>query len=305
MPPQERIEVVPDPDLDMISEDVDVDRVRSLSALISETVKTAIEHRSTYRLEPFQASQADYEQRSGHDRFGRHVIDAFAIPWGLLVAAEDHLMSLRLAIQRSSVFSSRVLTRAVLEVAARAWWHFDPAIDIEERVRRSFNEQLSSAGELLRLESEMDHDLSANARLESLAQEAERVGFTIVRTRRDIPSHIGEPRPGTLTLMEGLMSHRVERMGRLLWRTLSAAAHGTTYAMLAAVEFDDHPFDPQRDSARTRVTTRDVNEAVAPSLVAYSDTFGRMAKLYGWDPSAWEKFWLGALDALFPPSAED
>jgi hypothetical protein len=285
-----KFEISSHPQLDEVGEEIDLDRLRMVVDLISKVILQAVEHRRVYKLQPFDPSQAFREQRDGAIRFGREALDAFAIPWTLIVAAEDHFASLRLVLQRSSIFSPRVLSRAIAEAAARAWWHLDPSIDVEERVRRSFNEQFNSARELIRLEKEQNHDLQARERLESLAKNAEMVGFTVWWSKNGLPERIGDGRPGPGELMDDLLSEHVEGVGLLMWRTLSATAHGTTYAMLSAFEEGEHPFDPEKHGATTRATTKDIDLTVVIALATYLPAFTRMVQLYGWDAEPWKSF---------------
>lgn len=285
-----KFEISSHPQLDEVGEEIDLDRLRTVVVLISKVITQAVEHRLVYKLKAFDPSQAFREQHDGARRFGHEALDAFAIPWTLIVAAEDHFASLRLVVQRSSIYSPRVLSRAVAEAAARAWWHLDPSIDVEERVRRGFNEQFNSARELIRVEKEQDHDLQARERIESLATNAEAVEFTVLRSKDGLPERIGDPRPGSGKLMDELLSEHVEGMGLLMWRALSATAHGTTYAMLSAFEEGEHPFDPDKHGATLRATTKDIDEPVLIALVTYLSAFTRMVKLYGWDAEQWKSF---------------
>ena len=136
-----------------------LDGQQSFASRVGEILQEVIEFARTLsdaaEADPVEGSQA-YEELNFNEEVGPKG------PWGrkpvehtyttaalLYAAAGQYLRSLRQLLNDDiALFGFQVITRALLEAAARSWWILDPACSVRERVERAYDEQYYSFDEL-------------------------------------------------------------------------------------------------------------------------------------------------------------
>jgi hypothetical protein len=103
---------------------------------------------------------------------------------------------------------------------------------------------------------------------------------------------VEEKRPTTRALIDQLLSPVAPGLGAFMWQLLSGISHGMTGFMMemfkeesppSLIQEGDQPFAKKGGERRTLMMA-------ATSLIGFLETFGKMARLYGWDRAAWEEW---------------
>lgn len=186
---------------------------------------------------PASESEAEEEWATDQDdKMG--VQTAYSLAATLLAAAQAQLESTaRILVEPLPELGVYATTRAAMENAARAWWLLAPGLTPQERSARGLVERMNSLHEtsmVLDLVGTNKKDRTKQKeRLQQVEAEAVSLGFTVTRSPRAGLRIAEVPRKSPTALLRDM--HGDE--GELVYRLLSAAVHGTTYALLQGMEF--------------------------------------------------------------------
>lgn len=235
---------------------------------------------------PAEGSQV-FAEWNASDVEQREVQTGFSIAATLLASAENYLHGMaELLYEPVAHFSYLAVGRACLENSARAWWLLDEAIGARNRAGRSLTERLSSLAEassVMAAGGDTSDLLERNQRREAqVAQNARDQGFDVRTTKRGYVLTEFK-RPNATDLCEMMLP----KVGRFMYKILSASTHGTTYALMQhyrAEESDSGGLgwivEPDNDFSMLGYTAAVVG-------LGFSKAGDRQIDLYGWDPKPW------------------
>lgn len=202
-------------------------------------------------------------------------------------AAGQYLRSLRQLLNDDiALFGFQVITRALLEAAARSWWILDPGCSVRERVERAYDEQYYSFEELRKLAVALGgafaKQVTGDVRLRADAAE---LGLH-ERTEKNLafgrPVGVGAPRLKSTQVVTALTSHLELADGERWYRTFSGIAHSALYAQIGYWEPVQGPRVAQEHLEPALPMTAIAHAAVL-SMAAYLGAIERHALLYGRD----------------------
>lgn len=200
-------------------------------------------------------------------------------------AAGQYLFALNQLLQvPMALFGYQVVTRSLVESAARAWWILDPAISPRERVVRASVERWFSIVELGKVASSIQRDPSEQKRreLEFRAQIAA-LGLT---EKLDKRGHLigfeDSVRVDSTPLVHNFLTSLGIRHGEFWYRTMSGVSHSALYSYM---HYHKAKVDPLAE--RAELTPDLPIEAVANAAVlgigSYMWAVEHHARLYGRD----------------------
>jgi hypothetical protein len=243
-----------------------------------------------------ELEQARREGLSGRAPFGDNPIhDACSMVSAIFYAAEDDLLGLcRLFDSPASTsFAQFVLARAALEgfLVAR-WLLTGPERDARNRIARFMNYRLRDLTERAKLTASIDANEAQKVRQlrATIIEEAERLGFTVPRNKKNEPLGLEPLLPDTTALAErhflasdvgkGIDGSR----GVILWRFWSGVTHSNWHALsrgVVPVVADSVVPGTTRVDYVTR--SRDVLQTFAALGLAYMPTVRAFHLFMGWD----------------------
>jgi hypothetical protein len=169
------------------------------------------------------------------------------------------------------------------EASARAWYLLEPDLGVRERVRRYVNERLWSLHEQVRLHVGTDDAADVSELRSEIAEAqsaAERRGYSVFRSSGQKVPRIGDPRPSNLELIGQIGGlHDNVDLGRLMYRTYSAIAHGTWHGLddqMWSIS-EEGPDSHVRDDPSARATVLNF-----PIMLLLSG-LGRAQSYFGWE----------------------
>lgn len=204
--------------------------------------QTANDHQPTpgSRAAVEVAEEPAYAEHVG----GRPVVNARQMGSIQLAAAADHLgaMCRVLELEATVLYADKVLARAGIEAAARAFWLLDPSIDARTRVARGLSERFHDtyqAGQLLGDEDRTER----MADREALLQRASTAGFKCFTPRKN-PAYVEHERPGATAVMKQLLdadpiSDVHDSLGAGTQRYLSTFVHATMVGLHSVISVED------------------------------------------------------------------
>ena len=150
-----------------------------------------------------------------------------------LQVALDHLGShSRLLRSPLPAFAGMTMMRVVLDATARAWWLFDADIDFRERHRRVLNERLHSFYERLKLERDLEMDMSeTQGRISDVREHARRLDYPVAESGRCV----GQGRPSTLELVQAMHDDDFRQPAVVIYRSASAIMHSVPWGVMQMV----------------------------------------------------------------------
>ncbi len=261
--------------------------------ILQEVIKFARELSDATEADPVVGSQADdelnFNQEGGpKGPWGRSPVElAYTTAALLYAAAGQYLRSLRqLLNDDTALFGFQVITRALLEAAARSWWILDPACSVRERVERAYDEQYYSFDELRKLAAAMRGDfanqVSSDVRLRADAAELGLHERTEKNAPFARPTGVGSPRLNATQVVAALSSHVEIADGERWYRTFSGIAHSALYAQIGYWEPVRGP-GVAREHLEPALPMTAIAHAAVLSIAAYLGAIERHALLYGRD----------------------
>jgi hypothetical protein len=231
------------------------------------------------------ASEDDYRARSGWEN---PITDTHSFGSMTLWAAADYVRSFATTLggQRPPIYGHLALARDALEASVVSFWLNEREIAYDERVKRGLCEVIYSASEVKKLGLTDD----AKAALAEKEEWAAGFGweFRFVYGKPEID---GTKRRSVPDGIRGLLVADEEaKLGRALWKRLSAVTHVTWWGLTWAL---DLPGVPARggagfttvgvgtDSSKVQLQALCIVRALR---VAASERFALM----GWDDAEWE-----------------
>ena len=217
---------------------------------------------------------------------------AYSVGGLAVMAAAQNLIALGQLLkprQEVAAYGFEVITRAVLEASARAWWIYEPAIGVRTRVAHAKAVELHSVNEALKAEGLVEHQPAAFAvERDRVLREAEQLGLTFTYStppRSRLLGFEGERRPNATPIIRDLLTSLGLRSGAAVaFPAYSAVAHATAHALLRNLEI------LRRTPAVATVIPRPIRPQIANAVVlALSSYFGvvaRHATVYGFGAAA-------------------
>ena len=222
-------------------------------------------------------------------------------PWTMEIAGSAHsvgalavmpstqtLFSLSQLIrpgQQIAAFGFEIMARSVLESSSRAWWIYDPKIDLRTRVARGKTVELYSVDEGVKAErAATDDTLHFAPHRERIVREAETLGLTPDYSKGgDLIGYEGQRRPDSTTIIEEMLGDLLGRRpaSKAVYRLYSAIDHATVYAMIRSLT----TLSTTKTTATVTpyVTNDQVANATAFAITAHLGVLSRRARLYGFN----------------------
>jgi hypothetical protein len=224
---------------------------------------------------------------------------------GLLVnSATDHVQGLAavLRMDAGGIFSTYTVARGLVEVAARAWYLLEPGVDSRERVRRHMNERLYSLNEArLLIHGGGEAAPHQDAQEQKILRSAKVHSFSWRNRNSYKAARLGNARVNTMTLADNCVATILgERtFGMMIYRLLSAQAHGTSYGLMQLLGNPAAPPAGAGVPGVSKVQVQHSSDEVAQRLLIPLCIYGAMSKRflehYGWNPSGWRRATLATL----------
>lgn len=248
---------------------------------------------------PAARSQAAREYQTDDGDRGQ-VETNYSLAATLLMAAENHLEATsRLLVEPLTHYGLFAVCRAAMENSARAWWLLDPDIDVKERVARGLLTRFFSLHEAAQVEELMNPDkkweeLQSVARARDVAERARAQGFTVTATKRGRFGLEGVERPSTTALLEEVH----EELGAVMYKYLSASVHGTSYALMQEMEFEESARGGMGRIAKPSGSFTMIGASISVAGLTYLFAFDRHVYLYGHHVDEWVSWRTHALKVL-------
>lgn len=244
-------------------------------------------HEATNFL-PAKSSQAAGEfQTTEADR--AEIETAYSLAATLLMAAENHLEGVsRLLVEPLTHYGLFAVCRAAMENSARAWWLLDPEIAVNERAARGLLTRFFSLHEAAQVEELMNpdkkwHELESVGRAKRVAARARAQGFTVVTNKRGRFGLEGHERPSTTALLEAVH----DELGAVMYKYLSASVHGTSYALMQEMEFEESARGGMGRIAKPSSDFTMIGASICFAGLTYLFAFDRHVYLYGHHVDEW------------------
>ncbi len=212
-----------------------------------------------------------------------------------IYAAEDNLRSAgSLIAGGNSRYGPLTLARSAFEVAAQAWWIYDPDIALDERLCRGGNFILHSHYERRKLEREMGAAETRTPKIDAILDTARQAGLSVIASRKGSPAWLGGGLKDATSLCRLFMQDQEDpnsTIGAVIYRALSATPHGTLHGLLRnAQPVEGAPSGQTGTWVTPGVDPGEVAMFVAGVLVAYVIAADRQMAYFGWGGPAWDNW---------------
>ncbi len=202
-----------------------------------------------------------------------------------LTAVADHLASMaKLLPERlDGTLTPIVISRAVVETSARAWWQLDSGISPDQRIARGLAEQLYSSYQAERLATGLGVglDLLGAPDADHLARLIEELGLTVAGdTEQPMVGDQQRPRPTRLVAMF-LRDTLYHQWASGVYPLYSAVGHGTHYGLMRAYRMEGEVLEGERVLHRVG-DQREVDGAAGLGMAAFIAVLRRAVRLMGW-----------------------
>jgi hypothetical protein len=189
----------------------------------------------------------------------------------------------RLLGQWVSSFSAFAIMRAGVDVLSRAWYLYDPVIDVRGRIARGMSEAVHGDREMVKL------GVSSGQYAREIVATAEQLGFAVKRSGPAVIS-IGAARPSSTELMQSMLGgSATPKTGERVWRLLSGMHHGSAHGLYLLFE----PVSSRSSEsglALLRFRSSLLPPLVAAFLMSFLLTAERKAEFFGWQPTPWSQW---------------
>lgn len=216
---------------------------------------------------------------------GTHSLGAFA-----LLAAADSLRAYATLFDndKAPVYAHLVLARAVCEASVVGAWLNDPAVEVDERIRRGVVERLQSARQQYRIKEFRPKSKKVAADMKAVAAV---FNWTVEPGKRPDDTQIGDTKrpsigPGATSILVDLVGSAI---GQTLWSYLSGVMHATWYALAQAVLVPptDQPGSLVPSLAGVGTDSGSVNTQSMCVLRLFTVAAQRRVTLMGWQTDEW------------------
>jgi hypothetical protein len=275
--------------------------LRELASTVGGAARAAMSYRETLYPDrkPTRGSRLDQE----HALAAEAGLDEPATAWGTnvvqvavnqavasLAAADDQLIGMQHLLREPlTTFGVTTLARGVIEASARAWWLYDPSVDVRTRVARSITLRLETLWRNKQIEENLDLPRTSAARIGEILGIASTKNFKVVPEGRRSPPAIDDVWPWAARLYEQILGSK--ELGYGVWADFAAVAHGQVGGIVQRLEIVDRPMDSVAGSQWARVNPlKAIGPALGASMLAHFQAFGRELELYGWDQSPWKSY---------------
>ena len=293
-------------------EDVELKTLRSILESASWAVGTTIKANGGWDPRPgSRAAKEIAEQGPFVARSKTPVLDAHSIALMRLASATEHFTALaRLIEEPAFAYGPASLARTALENSARAWWAFDPALDVRMRIARGRTDFIVSLKEVIRVLDGIDQIATDEERatnqevrdktmgiLSAIVADAEAIGLHVLRTKKEVPIGVEEEPIGPTAVI----SAQLGDMGRIAYNDLSAVAHGTLFGMVSRLE--EVGRIPTMEGvllATPSLNMPSLRNLIAVALYSYRQATDRRMQLYGWDMDDWNAWKKESAKLLVP-----
>lgn len=266
------------------------DHVRPTVSALHELARAVVDVPERHMRLPSEASRAMRELQAEALTYGRSdiwespVSDTHAFGGVALFSVVDltRTFASSLLADPTPVYGHLVVARAVFEAAGVAAWLNEPAVEVDERVRRGLAEHIYNAWELDRLAIEDDTE----DRIYRWEGVASRFSWD-VKNNRGKPIVGGSGRPSVGDGIDRLVGTVGRRLGKAQWSYLSSVTHGTFYGLRQSITSasNETPFDPPLAEFRTVLT--DVWPQTLCVSKALREAAHRRFVLFGWTDEEW------------------
>jgi len=186
---------------------------------------------------PSSRERAEAEASGGADLEAARQ-SALSIANLYLFAVTQHVEAIALLLDADPppAYSIAVLSRSVIEVAARAWWLVEgEGLTARDRAERALAERLASAYQIARMEVAGGHppgSIGVPPDVASVTREITELGFTISGNQTSVVVG-GQARPDSTSLVARFLRTEMEpSSSEMLYRLYSAITHGMLGGLL-------------------------------------------------------------------------
>ena len=189
--------------------------------------------------------------------------------------------------QQIAAFGFEIMARSVLEASARAWWIYDPSIDVRTRVARAKSVELYSVDEGLKTERAATDDTAHfSEQRDRIIREADALGLAHMCSKDgDLLGFEGQRRPDATSIIENMLTVLLGQRpaAKLAFRLYSAVDHGTVYAVIRSLT----TLSTNKTTATVTpsVTNDQVSSATVYAITAHLGVLSRRARLFGFNHS--------------------
>lgn len=258
-----------------------------LSGMITSTIEFAYEHRTRFGDAPVEGSPvfSDWPIRGEEPSSQRctDIEEAHETAAGIyILSAAYFLVALsKLLCSEMQLFAYQVVSRSIVECAAKAWWLSDSEASADVRLARLYADKLNNVEEMVKAERLPRSDF--DKRREELIQRASRSGIEpkySTRNRLDGFGEVGRIRSTTLAgRFLGALGYEE---GELWYRRFSAIAHATPYGLLDYYRMTDIPGSEFKE-LHPSLSIDDVRQAAILATQAYLGAIECDCYYMGWD----------------------
>ena len=204
----------------------------------------------------------------------------------LNAGAGQHMWALTQLYQpQMALFGYQVVTRALVETSARAWWLLDPNIDTTERLGRLYVDNMENISEMGRADRlGVGENNMTSKRIEMLIARAAKIGLTAEFSKKgdELIGFNSIRQPDKTPLVREFFDFLGLNNGGLWYRQVSAITHGTAYGLL---DYFDAVSDPAAGLVRLepRLPAISISEFAIIASEAYLGSIEAHSQLFGWD----------------------
>jgi len=271
-----------------VNKDMAIKMVEAIRMLIKET-KIFLEESGK---KPASSSVAESEIRTfSHPK---SVKTAYGQGNILIEVVADHLMAFtRTVTEPVMAMAPWTCIRGCLEASALACWLFDPAIDAQRRVRRSFAFRYEGFNQQAKFGSATGDSAArkkVQTQINKIRNKATEIGYSPVKDKNGHWIGVGEKMPNTTDLIRKTLDKEA------IYRALSAIAHAHPWALqqLSFIKIDDRH-------------TNMFEKSLHPVSVAFLCIEGfncltkpikKQCQLFGWDKILLENIFSSVLEVF-------
>ena len=279
--------------------------LRPIIEALESLVEVSAIARHPHRFDAVAGSRAAAEFAEQSDFAGpwsdEPLADVASVANMLVFSTEENLRSAAILIASGSLYGPFTLARSAFETSAQAWWVFDPAIGLEERLCRGGNLILNSHYERRKLEREMGVAETRTPKIKAILATP---GLQVIPPKKGSPAWLGSGWKDATTLCRLLWqdpSDPTSTVGAVIYRYLSATPHGTLHGILRNPQIvEGFPAGATGTMAAHQVNPSEMAMLLASVLMAYVIAADRQMAYFGWDGAGWEA-WKAAAKAKVEP----
>lgn len=255
---------------------------------VLESLPVAVDHLAVaYKHEPVAGSNA----AADISRFPEAADTAYSQASMAITLAQDHMFALERALQEPiSPYAPWSLCRVVVESTATAMWLLEMDISAEERISRSMNLRLSGLEEqrkilqdAIKSDNQREEELSrgldhVRGQKEAILADAKVRGVPTKTNSKQRVIGFGSGLPSKTSLVESQFGDSV------VYRLLSAAAHGESWAMIVLGSTIQRT--RKKMGLEPELTLEKALYLIVNSIPWYTSAVWRFFTLHGWDLAA-------------------